>query len=674
MISNLFNDALENFKKEYKPKATTSELPESRKLFWDQIPNELRKFVPNNNYEVYGSIGIGNATAFPWILLSNKKVTVSATKGFYLVYLFKKDMTGFFLSLGVGVTNFLETMKDPMTYVEVIIKDLQSKLGNNQLTSNKIDLGATRKQTKQWGYQVGSVASIFYEKDKLSDEIMIQDLKNMIVIYETLIGKVGSDFEKYSQNVLVANGLTDYQIKENSSSSTLKSFYLTEKNGYLTTDFDFTIDEWKEMLSNKNIFSNEDSNLINKWSKNTNSEISAKQFGQLEGVDLAYFRNKVVAIGVRISKIMNIVIYDDKRSQIYWPITMDGRYEFYENREIFIWKVKKNLIEALATIPIYSEKILKPENLTIQSKGFLGTNTIIYGVPGSGKSYLLDRTILSGEKNIYRTTFYPDYSISDFVGQILPRSEKKGNNESIIKYDFKSGPFSIALKEALLKPTEKVSLVIEELNRGNAPAIFGDLFQLLDRNDQGISEYPITNTTLQDYLNQFGLNLEQIYLPRNLFIYATMNTSDQNVFTLDNAFKRRWEMRHVPTEANSNHTYIDYFIPKSSVTWGKFLKVINNEILLSTQNELSTEDKQIGAYFIKKADLSETENNLDENIARRFANKLLNYIWIDIAKFEQRSRWFQNDIKSFDDLLDKFMAGEKYFSDDLTEKLEPDDK
>jgi len=113
MIANLFNSALETYKKEYKPKSTTSELPESRLLFWNQLPQELRKKVPQTNYEIYGSIGIGNATAFPWILLSNKQITSSATKGLYLVYLFKKDMSGFYLSLGVGVTNFLETQKNP---------------------------------------------------------------------------------------------------------------------------------------------------------------------------------------------------------------------------------------------------------------------------------------------------------------------------------------------------------------------------------------------------------------------------------------------------------------------------------------------------------------------------------------------------------------------------------
>jgi hypothetical protein len=554
-----------------------------------------------------------------------------------------------------------------MDFIEVIINDLKKKASGKKFINNLIDLGATRQQPKQWGYQVGSVGSKYYAQGQFTDEEILNDLLEMKNIYENLIQIIGYDFEAYVNKVLKENGLIINSVLPSNSERNTKNFSLTEKNGYLTTDFDFEIHEWEEMLSDSDLFSSDDIKLFYKWSRFPNSEISAKQFGELENRDLAFYRNKVVAIGARIAKKKRLIIFDDKRSEIFWAVTMDGRYQDYQKGSIFIWKLKKNLQNAIAKIKdinILEDNIKTPSSLS-------GSNTIIYGVPGSGKSYLLDKTILTGEKFVFRTTFFPDYTNTDFIGQILPKSEKNEKNETIIKYDFKPGPFTIALKASLMNPNEKISLVIEELNRGNAPAIFGDLFQLLDRNDNGESEYSITNQTLSDFLNEFGINISKIYLPKNLYIYATMNTSDQNVFTLDNAFKRRWDMLHVPTEANSNHTYIDYYLPKSSITWGKFLRIINEEILSSTQNELTTEDKQIGAYFIKRTDLSETENNLDEIIARRFANKMLSYLWLDIAKFDQRAKWFQSDIKSFDDLLERFLSGEKIFTDEITEKLNP---
>ena len=205
-----------------------------------------------------------------------------------------------------------------------------------------------------------------------------------------------------------------------------------------------------------------------------------------------------------------------------------------------------------------SESLNKKISKEIEEKGFLRQNVIFYGVPGCGKSHRINELLhlddeANGLKKEYykRILFHPEYSYSDFVGQLKPvvAGEK-------ITYDFTPGPFTKILRDAYSDTENNYFLIIEEINRGNAPAIFGDLFQLLDRKDSGVSEYSIDNQDILDYFNRESKNdksnvtaqivetikTDGIRVPKNLTIFATMNTCDQNVFTLDTAFKRRWRM------------------------------------------------------------------------------------------------------------------------------------
>lgn len=166
-----------------------------------------------------------------------------------------------------------------------------------------------------------------------------------------------------------------------------------------------------------------------------------------------------------------------------------------------------------------------------------GKNIILYGVPGSGKSYTLQRDYCNDNSVVEKIVFHPDYSYSDFVGQIMPSVDDSG----IVSYKFNPGPFTNILKKAYHNPQTKHVLVIDEINRGNAPAIFGEIFQLLDRlkHDKdgfkkGSSEYAINNTDIANIVHND--KNASIRIPSNLWIIATMNTSDQNVFTLDTAF------------------------------------------------------------------------------------------------------------------------------------------
>lgn len=279
----------------------------------------------------------------------------------------------------------------------------------------------------------------------------------------------------------------------------------------------------------------------------------------------------------------------------------------------------------------------KPENI---DSNMLGTNIILYGVPGCGKSHTIKTEFCSNSKYMQRVVFHPDYTYSDFIGQILPIVTKQENGTENITYNFVPGPFTVALKKAFEDPKNMYYLIIEEINRGNAPAIFGEVFQLLDR-ENGESEYGITNFDIANEV--YADKGHEVKLPRNLTILATMNTADQNVFTLDTAFKRRWIMRSIKNDiANCNHA--NEYIDGTLVTWYNFTKKINDTIIDISEGNLSSEDNRLGAYFIKEEDLK------DRKI---FGEKVLMYLWNDAFKYD-RSVVFNSEYKTLEDLLIAF--------------------
>lgn len=271
-------------------------------------------------------------------------------------------------------------------------------------------------------------------------------------------------------------------------------------------------------------------------------------------------------------------------------------------------------------------------------------NKIYYGVPGSGKSYTVDTKFNENEFKIFRTTFHPEYTNSDFVGQIIPAVK-----DNKVEYNFHPGSFTLALKYALENKEKQVCLIIEEINRGNSSAIFGDIFQLLDRDENGKSKYSIFNGPIIDYLAENGINLEQIYIPSNMWIIATMNTSDQNVFTLDTAFKRRWKMEYIKNVFADNEKSKELrnkIIPLGdkypNVTWENFVTKINKHIISDTSG-INAEDKQLGMYFVSVEEI---------NDPKEFAEKILSYLWEDVAKLNT-SYWF-GSITSYDELIESF--------------------
>lgn len=271
-----------------------------------------------------------------------------------------------------------------------------------------------------------------------------------------------------------------------------------------------------------------------------------------------------------------------------------------------------------------------------------GENLLFYGVPGSGKSHTIDSKF--GNKNMTRVVFHPDFMNTDFIGQILP----KINDDDTVTYEFKPGPFTKVMKQAYEDPDNMYYLIIEEINRGNAPAIFGEIFQLLDRTETGESKYSVVNYDVSKII--YDEETSPVKIPSNLTLIATMNTSDQNVFTLDTAFQRRWNMKMIFNDIN-NAEHKNVPISDTTVTWGVFNSVINDLILSSNAQMLSSEDKRLGAYFISPYDLRNKED-----IDSRFSEKVIKYLWDDAFKFSRDKLFDITELKSLEDVITKFIS------------------
>ncbi|NHA85904.1 McrB family protein [Helicobacter pylori] len=296
-----------------------------------------------------------------------------------------------------------------------------------------------------------------------------------------------------------------------------------------------------------------------------------------------------------------------------------------------------------------------------------GKNIILYGVPGSGKSYTLRRDYCNDNSVVEKIVFHPDYSYSDFVGQIMPSVDDSG----IVSYKFLAGPFTNILKKAYHNPQTKHVLVIDEINRGNAPAIFGEIFQLLDRlkHDKdgfkkGSSEYAINNTDIANIVHND--KNASIRIPSNLWIVATMNTSDQNVFTLDTAFQRRFSMQLIENSfENVDDDFKNMKILDTDITWQKFCTTINEKIAQNNEGLSSMEDKRFGVYFVSIDDLKSKEN---------FAHKVIKYLWDDVFKFDRNIIFNTIKFNTLEAVVKNFTREKgrtqfDIFSDDIKELL-----
>jgi hypothetical protein len=288
-------------------------------------------------------------------------------------------------------------------------------------------------------------------------------------------------------------------------------------------------------------------------------------------------------------------------------------------------------------------------------------NKMYFGAPGTGKSNKVNEDYYN--ERAKRVTFHPEYTYNDFVGCIMPVVD-----DNDLTYRFVPGIFTEILTEALSDPYYMHTLIIEELNRANTAAVFGDLFQLLDRKLGGSSEYRVNNTSIYKYIkdslgNDYIHNDGSIGIPSNLNIIATMNTADQNVFVMDTAFKRRWEFEYIKVEFKDDHKFKDNAVTNIDITWKQFVEVIN-EFMMSEENKdlFISEDKQIGPYFVK-------ENELND--PNKFGYKVLLYLWDDVFKMD-KYKLFNKDIRTFSALISKFSKDDatNIFNPNFIKKLD----
>ena len=322
-------------------------------------------------------------------------------------------------------------------------------------------------------------------------------------------------------------------------------------------------------------------------------------------------------------------------------------------------------------------------------------NRIVFGAPGTGKSFKLNKDKKIFGDRYERVTFHPNYSYSQFVGTYkpVPVKDKDGNKTNEITYKYIPGPFMRAYVEAA-NSKEPYLLLIEEINRANVTSVFGDIFQLLDR-ENGVSEYPIeTSEDMRDYLDEKvddeDFDSERIVIPKNMYIWASMNSADQGVFPMDTAFKRRWEFEYIGINDNSDEIKnITVAVGNDNhiIKWNDLRTSINNKL---TEDYKINEDKLLGPYFLSKEILDSEEEsdteileweskpaNIKDNdkFLKAFKSKVLMYLFEDVAK-QYGPKLFSgcDDPTKYSSICKEFdEKGESIFGDDFIDKYADDE-
>ena len=311
-----------------------------------------------------------------------------------------------------------------------------------------------------------------------------------------------------------------------------------------------------------------------------------------------------------------------------------------------------------------STDIIDPSHKSsIMGSVLFGENKIFYGAPGTGKSYAIDE-IVKGYKHV-STVFHPDTQYNDFVGCLKPSM-----NGSDVEYKFREGPFCKALKIAHENPQEHCYLVIEEINRASAAAVFGEIFQLLDRVSSGGSKYGV-DINDPDMLTYLTINASsviqsgQLKLPSNLSIYATMNSSDQAVMPMDTAFKRRWRFEYKAIDFNycANGSFIIFNSESKpfTLTWKNF-SICMNECLAE---QGIPEDRHLGPWFLSNEELQD-----EQCASNALTGKLFMYLWDDVLRHGLSDAVFDPNIKNYGQLVHKFKSGEPVFSERLLDRFQ----
>ena len=377
----------------------------------------------------------------------------------------------------------------------------------------------------------------------------------------------------------------------------------------------------------------------------------------------------------KVAVLRCVHVFDEPISKACLDDWLDGSGQInVQSRFICITDEKANIIteKLKELVPQLSDDIDSKNILLSESdvKRKKPLQVMFYGAPGTGKSYSISSLIKKSYPGyteyddnpyVFRTTIYRDYSYFDFVGNIMPVTK-----EGKVSYEFVPGIFTTALCTALRTQDRNIDvyLILEEMSRGDIASIFGDIFQLLDRDDTGKSMYGINNKSIFEYLILNGVIKagHKIIIPSNLHIIGTVNTSDQNVNVIDTAFKRRFDFKYIGVDPipvdGKDDEYVNNFDIKFTDTetyeWVKLYQAINHIII----NDLGlAEDKQLGPFFLKDKgndDANKDKGNDDAN-REQVADKLLHYLWQDVERVSYTgASLFDDSIKSFSQLYSTF--------------------
>ncbi|WJP97271.1 McrB family protein [Macrococcus bovicus] len=529
-------------------------------------------------------------------------------------------------------------------------------------------------------------AGIMLENDY--DAIMVKELSDSNILKENrpaesstnqthiaITGKVNFDFFPYVN-------IWHYNNSKNSEQE-MKSFYILQVPFIINKQNAYYADKQTKLL-----FLNNDQLIAKGSIKISRPDSAQMELGNTSQSDQNFrlFRKLFFEHDFLIMlKIANKVEYEA------FCIKSDDAQKYnLSSVTKFNPKRKQSTIVDIFTV---NSELLRDENdkYSVYCEG--GFNRILYGPPGTGKSYKIKNIInnhginnyIDGldHPNVFRTTLHPEFSYSDFVGQIMPIVKKNGGKTDII-YDFKPKIFTEALKFALSDLNVPVFLILEEMSRANIAAVFGDIFQLLDRDVYGNSEYKINNDLIAEYI--FDDSNKKIFIPSNLYIIGTMNTSDQNVYVMDTAMKRRFELEYISAtdyiREESGEYKNNYIFSiqeneediESVITfdWITLIKSLNKFIVTKEEKGgLSlTEDKQIGQFFIKfkKANENISIKEAEDYNFNQIKGKLIQYLWNDVQKHSYSPHSiFLEDIESFGDLYNLICDKKMIFSSNFME-------
>lgn len=436
------------------------------------------------------------------------------------------------------------------------------------------------------------------------------------------------------------------------------------EQGTSTGEYSITIDEYRYLVTTTGSYESFLNTLflIKIWRDHLDE---TKEFDHL--------RNKFDNRFIQVLKQLPTLNIDNNKIEIKHSKINEVRKKIFcfEQRENYL--ADNNYIEFLGSEESLFDDVTISENIDCHKRTDF-VQEIHFGAPGTGKSYSLAGIISESYKGykhtdenpyVFRTTIYSEYTYYDFIGNIMPSSDE----DNKIEYKFSPGVFTQALTSAFKNEDKDIYLIIEEMSRGNIASILGDIFQLLDRDSTGKSEYCINNDIIYKELISKGVqNLPKgkIYLPSNFHILGTVNTSDQNVNVIDTAFKRRFDFVYEQVkpkqekDQNGNWVYLNSYtfkLGEETFEWNQFYQKVN-EFIVNENNGLGlSEDKQLGQFFVKFIQQSDNISNeeINNNNFKMVKNKILHYLWDDVQLASMTdNRIFNENLNSFADLYDIF--------------------